>query len=128
MDFKKRKLLKITSVFVVIEAVFLYYIVGLFFFNPYPKAQFKYLPGIGYLTKTFFPLFWHDLYHPTGSIMSAGQRALLGGQFVGFEHFIVALWYGLVVAAIITAIVYYLILRKWQRIRIMGERNLPNSV
>ncbi len=119
MDSKKRGFLKITSILVVLEAIFQYYVVGLLLvgYRPgYALAGFntvgmntvftnplKYFPALGYLLKTFFPYYW-NFYHynpdnPGGPLYNvfAPKPA---------EIFMLAFWIGLIVAAIITAIVY----------------------
>ena len=56
-DSRKKSIARMTSIFVVVEAVFVYYASGIFLFSTSPKMQFKYLPGYGYIIKTFFYYF-----------------------------------------------------------------------
>ena len=74
MDSEKRRYLKITSIFVALEAVFSYYLVGLLLIGYRPghlllgwsngkvnlifSNPLNYLPGLGYVLKTYFPIYW----------------------------------------------------------------------
>ncbi len=95
---------KITSIFVVLETVFLYYGTGAFLFNSNPKVLFSYLPGVGYIFKTLFPQAWFALYHPTdiGHVVTREHTFSLAGPL----HFLSVLWIVFVIAAITTAIIY----------------------
>ncbi len=64
----------------------------------------KYFLGLGYAVKTLFPLYWYGVYRG-GNILMDGQTVRLGTNFMS------AFWIGLIVAAIITVIIYTIKLR-----------------
>ena len=118
---KKRRLLKITSIFVVLEAALMYYVVGLLLvgyrpghillgFNPEKTVNFviaytyplRYLLGLSNVLKTFFPLYWNYVYHFSNEY----DGLPISSQVADATHFLLAFWVGLIVAAIITAVVY----------------------
>lgn len=110
MDSRKRRIAKITSIFVVLETVFVYYANGIFLFSFSPKMQFEYLPGYGYIIKTFFYYFWYEVYHPIGpgggKMVASSLQSKAFIEILGVEHFTVALFYGLIVVAVVVAVVY----------------------
>ena len=118
MDIKNQSVAKITSIFVVLEAAFLYYTIGLMavgyrfgrvltgwkvieghfiYYNP-----LKYFLGLGYMLRTLFPQYYYFWYqYPEPAIFRSTSN-----QTVASTNFMSALWIGLIIAAIITAVVY----------------------
>ena len=119
MDNKKRRLQKITVIFVALEAVFFYYLVGLLLVGyrpghlllgwkdlnvgPAVVNPLKYFPGLSYVLKTFFPLYFEYVYRVPPNIpltlnaINQGYAAL---------NFFSLFWIGLIIAIILTAILY----------------------
>lgn len=99
---------RITSIFVALEAVFMYYIVGLYYLSRIPGTPFQYFPGLGYIIKTYFPVYWNVNYQnfPVGHIITHQEVGAALVQFHNGEHFILGFWYSLIIAAILTAVVY----------------------
>ena len=109
MDSRKKSIARMTSIFVVVEAVFVYYASGIFLFSTSPKMLFTYLPGYGYVIKTFFYYFWYGVYHPVGTggkliVSSLQSKAFI--ELPAAEHFTVALFYGIIGVAVMAAVVY----------------------
>jgi hypothetical protein len=111
MDTNKGRLIRGTSIFIVLESLFLYYILELWYFVSTrgianPGFPFNYVPGVGYIVKTFYPLYWSDVYHPTNSIVTQNMRAAVVGQLMGVDHFMIVLWTALIIASVITLAFY----------------------
>lgn len=104
MDSMGRKTLKITSIFLVFEVVFIYYLLMIWFFvytgGGYPRYYL--LPGISYILKTYYPVYYHFPIVDNGIVPSKAVMELVkaGGNFMlGFQISLIA--------AIIIAIVVY---------------------
>lgn len=106
MDSRKKRIVRMTSIFVALETVFVYYASGIFILSSSPRLMFEYLPGYGYIIRTFFYYFWYGVYYPPVPGRRPTISPLLAREFLGVEHFTVALFYGLIVVAIIVAIIY----------------------
>jgi hypothetical protein len=119
MDNKKRRLQKITGIFVVLEAVFLYYLVGLLLAGYRPghlllgwkdlnvgldvANPLKYFPGLIYVLKTFFPLYFDYVYRVPPSIPLSLNAINQGYATLNFFSLF---WIGLIIAIVLTAILY----------------------
>lgn len=119
MDCKKCGLLKVILIFVALETVFIYYAVGLLAvgyrpgnilhgfphagYLPVTSTPFQYFPGLGYLVKAFFPLYY--LYYILNPDLFLVPPPWFHSQVVGATHFLLAFWIGLIIAAVTTAIV-----------------------
>ncbi len=109
MESRKRRMAKITAIFVALETIFLYYVIGLFYLSRIPGTPFQYFPGLSYIIKTFFPIYWEFNYnYGPGRIITSQQRSTALVQFHNGELFILGFWYGLIIAAILTAVVYFI--------------------
>ncbi|MCL5681283.1 MAG: hypothetical protein M1515_04475 [Candidatus Thermoplasmatota archaeon] len=127
MDSNNRRIWEITSIFVALEAVFIYYVVGLllvgyrpgsvlFGFKPAGSGlvlivynnPLKYFLGLSYVLKTFFPTYWYHVYHFNPTYVNA---VAVESQIKAANNFMFAVWLGLIVAAIIVAVVYAIKLR-----------------
>ncbi len=117
MGSRKKRIARITSTFVALEAVFLYYGIMALVFMGNPGFIFNYLPGIGYVFRMLFPRAWSLLYPShEGRIPALTSTFSLAGPF----HFLFALWIVFISASIVTAIVYAIKLREAHRV-------VPNS-
>ena len=109
-DSMKKSIARMTSIFVVVEAVFVYYASGIFLFSTSPKMQFKYLPGYGYVIKTFFYYFWYGVYHPVGTtggkLIASSLQSKTFIELPAAEHFTVTFFYGIIAVAVMAAVVY----------------------
>ncbi|MGC8562969.1 MAG: hypothetical protein ACP5NO_07255 [Thermoplasmata archaeon] len=90
MDSRKRRIEKITSVFVALEAVFIYYGIMALIFTGNPRTLFNYLPGVGYIFRSLFPQAWFALYNSHNMERIAALRSTF--SLVGPTHFLLALW------------------------------------
>ncbi len=109
MEIRKRRMVKLTSIFVALETAFMYYVIGLFYLSRIPGTPFQYFPGLGYIIKTFFYYFWYGVYHPVGTggkliVSSLQSKAFI--ELLAVEHFTVALFYGIIAVAVMAAVVY----------------------
>ena len=120
MDSKKRVLLKITSILVVLETIFMYYVVGLLLVGYRPGSAIagfnivgthmaftnplKYFPVLEYIFKTFFPYYWNFYNFNPLNIGDTVYNTF--SNLKEAEIFMLTLWIGLIIAAIITAVVY----------------------
>lgn len=98
----------LTASFIVLESVLLYYWVGLM------QSDFKILPGIYQILKTYFPVFpaWYDLWFVT-------TRPLLWMhyQFFGGFHLLVAITISLSVLVPLVAYLYWRKVSRYNNIR-----------
>ena len=117
MDIRKRRMVQLTTIFVALETAFMYYVIGLFYLSRIPGTPFQYFPGLGYIIKTFFPVYWDVNYQnfPGNHIISHQQVGEALVQFQNGEHFILGFWYGLLIAATITAVVYIFELKNFDK-------------
>lgn len=110
MDKRKSKIVKMTSIFVVLEAVIIFYISGLsfgvYFFRFFsPITVFEYSPGISLVVKRFFYSYWWIIYNQfKNGVVS--DPPFWSNWFTGAEHFLLALWITLIAASAIVAIIY----------------------
>ena len=119
MDSEKRRYLKITSIFVALEAVFSYYLVGLLLIGYRPghlllgwsngkvnlifSNPLNYLPGLGYVLKTYFPIYWMYVFRgPTEIPLLSNEIS----QIYAALNFLSLFWIGLTFAVVVTAILY----------------------
>ena len=119
MDSQKRRYLKITSIFVALEAVFSYYLVGLLLIGYRPghlllgwsngkvnlvfSNPLNYLPGLGYVLKTYFPIYWMYVFRgPTEIPLLSNEIS----QIYAALNFLSLFWIGLTFAVVVTAILY----------------------
>lgn len=106
MDTKRRRTLKVTSIFLVLEVVFTYYLMMIRFFvytaGGYPRYYL--LPGISYILKTYYSVYYHFPVINMGLPPSKAVEALLkaGGNFM------LGVQIALVAAVIIVAVVYFI--------------------
>ncbi len=117
MDSRKRRMVRLTSIFIALETAFMYYVIGLFYLSRIPGTPFQYFPGLGYIIKTFFPVYWDVNYQnsPGEHIITHQQVGAALVQFHNGEHFILGFWYGLIIAATITAAVYIFELKNFDK-------------
>ena len=108
MESKRGRLLKVTSIFVTVEAILLYYAIGVPNLDYYPGIPFKFFPGLGYIVKTLYPDFWFTNYNPMwpGKIISAQQKVAIQIQVHNAETFLFVFWYVMMMAAAVTAVLY----------------------
>jgi hypothetical protein len=116
---QKREELKVTSIFAILEAVFLYYGSGLLLvgYRPgkilygFPHAPylgifptpFQPFPGLGNIVWTLFPSYVvFDILGADAVI----PPPVLSSQVAGATQFLLVFWTGLITAAVVTAIVY----------------------
>ncbi|MGC8562759.1 MAG: hypothetical protein ACP5UZ_05490 [Thermoplasmata archaeon] len=121
----KNSVMKITTAFVALEAVFMYYVIGLILVGYRPGFALsgfnivdshivftnpvKYFPVLGYTLKTFFLYYWN--YYHYNPAVNPGGSLYNTFDLKPVEIFMFAVWLGLIVVAITTAIVYAVKLR-----------------
>lgn len=144
MGSENRTIQKTTGIFVALEAVFIYYIVGLLasgyrpgfvlyggwkILQPYevvPVNPLRNLLGLTYVVKTLFPLYWEiDVQH-IGILppIPLNVTAEFHNQVIGASVFLLVFWLIMLIAGIAVALRYY---RKLKAARQSPERtHLPS--
>lgn len=113
MDSTKRGMLRITSIFLVIEGVLMYYVVGLLLSST-PPINFSRFPGLEYVIKVFYPDYLYVNTNPfwPGYALTSQQAGAIRNQVLGAEHFLLAFWVALIAVAVITVVVYVIKLKE----------------
>ncbi len=116
MNIKRRRILKITSIFLVVEAVLMYYLLMILFFVYAPGGfpgypRYYLLPGINYILKTYYPVYYHlPLIYIGGEQSEATSKAFMEQLNAG-ANFMRGFQIGLIAAIIVTIAVYIIKLK-----------------